>query len=166
LRLSTFGTNIDYVIDGQNRRIGKKVNGTLVEGFLYRDQLQPAVWLNDNGTVRGTFIYGLRPNVPEYMVQGSTTYRLITDQVGTVRLVVNVTTGHGGRAVVIGAERRSGRLRFWQQWKKGTQATFSGCERRAGAAASGLGLRIWMRCSGGRHSARRCSACACRLIPR
>ena len=25
---------IEYVIDGQNRRIGKKVNGTLVQGFL------------------------------------------------------------------------------------------------------------------------------------
>jgi YD repeat-containing protein len=35
-------TNIDYLIDGQNRRLGKKVNGALVEGFLYRNQLQPA----------------------------------------------------------------------------------------------------------------------------
>src|SRR5437588_11034586 len=82
------GTNIDYVIDGQNRRIGKKVNGALVEGFLYRDQLQPLVWLNGNGTIRAAFVYGLRPNVPEYMVQGSTTYRLVTDQVGSVPLEV------------------------------------------------------------------------------
>ena len=36
-----FGTGgrITYIIDGQNRRIGKKVNGALVEGFLYRSQL-------------------------------------------------------------------------------------------------------------------------------
>jgi RHS repeat-associated protein len=86
-------TNIDYLIDGQNRRIGKKVNGALVEGFFYRDQLQPVVWLNGNGTVRATFVYGLRPNVPEYMVQGGITYHLITDQVGSVRLVVNAATG-------------------------------------------------------------------------
>ncbi|MCP4473433.1 MAG: RHS repeat protein, partial [Gammaproteobacteria bacterium] len=32
---------IDYVIDGQNRRIGKKVNGVLTQGFLYKDQLNP-----------------------------------------------------------------------------------------------------------------------------
>lgn len=32
------GTRIDYVIDGQNRRVGKKVNGTLAQGFLYEDQ--------------------------------------------------------------------------------------------------------------------------------
>lgn len=87
------GTNIDYVVDGQNRRVGKKVNGALVEGFLYRNQLQPTVWLNGNGMLRAIFVYGLRPNVPEYMVQGSTTYRLISDQVGSVRLVVNTSTG-------------------------------------------------------------------------
>ena len=28
---------ISYVIDGQNRRIGKKVNGLLVQGFLYQE---------------------------------------------------------------------------------------------------------------------------------
>ena len=33
------GTNIEYVIDGRNRRVGKKVNGVLVQGFLYQDQL-------------------------------------------------------------------------------------------------------------------------------
>ena len=87
------GTAIDYVIDGQNRRIGKKVNAALVEGFLYRSQLQPAAWLDGTGAVKATFVYGLHPNVPEYMVQGGTTYRLVTDQVGSVRLVVNTSTG-------------------------------------------------------------------------
>jgi len=37
-----------YVIDGRNRRIGKKVNGTLVQGFLYKDQLNPIAELDDN----------------------------------------------------------------------------------------------------------------------
>jgi RHS repeat-associated protein len=32
-------------------------------------------------------------NVPEYMVRGGVTYRLVTDQVGSVRLVVNASTG-------------------------------------------------------------------------
>jgi RHS repeat-associated protein len=87
------GTNIDYVIDGQNRRIGKKVNGALVESFLYRNQLQPAVWLNADGSVKATFVYRSDANVPEYMVQGGSVYRLITDDGGTVRAVVNASTG-------------------------------------------------------------------------
>ncbi len=35
------GTEIDYLVDALNRRIGKRVDGTLVQGFLYRDQLNP-----------------------------------------------------------------------------------------------------------------------------
>ena len=34
-------TQIQYLVDGRNRRIGKKVNGTLVKGFLYGDRLSP-----------------------------------------------------------------------------------------------------------------------------
>jgi len=84
--------SVSGVQEGQNRRIGKKVNGVLVEGFLYRNQLQPVAWLNGDGTVRARFVYGGKPNVPEYMVTSAgTTYRLITDQVGSVRVVIDST---------------------------------------------------------------------------
>jgi YD repeat-containing protein len=33
------GTLIEYLIDARNRRIGKKVNGLLQQGLLYKDQL-------------------------------------------------------------------------------------------------------------------------------
>ncbi|WP_375591828.1 carbohydrate-binding protein [Chitiniphilus eburneus] len=87
------GGQLDYVIDGQNRRIGKKVNGVLVQGFIYQDQLKPAAELNGNGQVVSRFIYAGKANVPEYLVKGGETYRIITDQLGTVRLVVNSQTG-------------------------------------------------------------------------
>ena len=83
------GTHIEYVIDGQNRRVGKKVNGTLVEAFLYRSHLQPSAWLDGTGAMKATFVYGLQANVPEYMVKNGVTYRLVTDQVGSVRLAVD-----------------------------------------------------------------------------
>jgi YD repeat-containing protein len=37
----TDGRVIDYVIDAANRRIGKKVDGALVQSFLYQDRLKP-----------------------------------------------------------------------------------------------------------------------------
>jgi hypothetical protein len=40
---------IDYLIDGRNRRVGKKVNGQLVQGFLYADQLNPIAELDGEG---------------------------------------------------------------------------------------------------------------------
>ncbi|MFC1850396.1 RHS repeat domain-containing protein [candidate division CSSED10-310 bacterium] len=80
------GTLIEYIIDASNRRIGKKVNGTLVQGFLYDSQLHPIAELDGSGTV--VSIFG-----PGFMIKGSTIYRFITDNVGSVRLVVDNTTG-------------------------------------------------------------------------
>lgn len=84
---------IDYVIDGKNRRVGKKVNGTLVQGLLYQDQLNPVAELDGNGNIVSQFIYGKKANVPEYMIKNGTTYRFITDQLGSPRLVINAETG-------------------------------------------------------------------------
>ena len=86
-------TTIDYLIDGRNRRIGKQVNGTLVQGFLYQDQLNPIAELDGSGNVVATFVYGSRSNVPDYMVKGASTYRIITDHLGSPRLVVNTSDG-------------------------------------------------------------------------
>lgn len=87
------GTLIDYLVDAQNRRVGKKVNGLLVEGFLYQGQLAPAAELDSAGQVVNRFIYGIRPNVPDYVVKAGAAYRLVTDDLGSVRFVVNTTTG-------------------------------------------------------------------------
>lgn len=84
---------IDYLIDGRNRRIGKKVNGVLKRGLLYWDQLNPVAELDANGNVVSRFVYGAMPNVPAYLVKGGITYRIISDDLGSVRLVVNVNTG-------------------------------------------------------------------------
>ena len=87
------GIQIAYVIDGQHRRIGKKVNGVLTQAFLYGGQLRPAAELDGSGAVVARFVYGTRINVPAYMERGGATYRLLTDHLGSVRLVVNTTTG-------------------------------------------------------------------------
>jgi RHS repeat-associated protein len=85
------GRLVEYVIDGRDRRIGKQIDGTLVQGFLYASG-QVVAELDGAGNVVSTFVYddGL---VPAYMVKGGTTYRLVTDQLGSVRLVVNAATG-------------------------------------------------------------------------
>ncbi len=87
------GTAIDYAVDGQNRRIGKEVNGTLVQGFLYENQLRPVAELDGNGNIVSRFVYGTKTNVPDYMLKNGETYRIITDHLGSPRLVVDVSTG-------------------------------------------------------------------------
>jgi RHS repeat-associated protein len=86
------GTRLDYVVDGQGRRVGKKVNGTLAQGFLYEGGRVVAE-LDGSGNVVSRFVYAGGSNVPAYLVKGGVEYRLLTDQVGSVRLVVNAATG-------------------------------------------------------------------------
>ena len=87
------GTNIDYVIDGQNHRVGKKVNGALVQGWLYGNQPNPLAELDGNKNVVSIFVYGSRANVPDYMVKGGVTYRILTDHLGSPRLIIDASTG-------------------------------------------------------------------------
>jgi YD repeat-containing protein len=87
------GVQIAYVVDGVGRRVGKKVNGSLVEGFLYKDRLNPVALLGPTGAVLERFVYGSHPNVPDFMIAGGATYRILSDQLGSPRLVVNATTG-------------------------------------------------------------------------
>jgi RHS repeat-associated protein len=86
-------TEIDYVIDGKNRRVGKRVNGILVKGFLYENELRPVAELDGNGNIVSRFVYGTKSNVPEYMIKNGNTYRIISDHLGSPRMVVDVSTG-------------------------------------------------------------------------
>lgn len=87
------GTQIGYVIDGKNRRIGKTVNGTLLQGFLYDGQLRIVAELDGANNIVSRFIYGSKPNVPDYMIRGGAMYRIVSDQLGSPRLVVNAADG-------------------------------------------------------------------------
>ncbi len=85
------GTSIDYIIDGRNRRIGKKINGTLAETYLWDGQLR--LVHETQGTHQLGFAYANRVNVPDLMTRDGVPYRIITDQLGSVRLVVNLNDG-------------------------------------------------------------------------
>ena len=87
------GTQIDYVIDGKDRRVGKKVNGVLVQGLLYGDQLNPVAELDGTGAVVTRFVYGSKSNVPDYMEKSGITYRIVSDHLGSPLMVVNVASG-------------------------------------------------------------------------
>jgi hypothetical protein len=73
--------------------VGKKVNGTLTQGFLYNRQLQIVAELDGTGAVVSRFVYADRSNVPSFMVKGGQTYRIIVDHLGSPRLVMNTADG-------------------------------------------------------------------------
>lgn len=87
------GTTVDYVVDPRNRRIGKKINGVLTQGLLWQNQLAPIAELDGAGSVVSRFVHATRINVPDYMIRGGATYRILTDHLGSPRLVIDSTTG-------------------------------------------------------------------------
>ncbi len=87
------GTQLAYLIDGLNWRVGKRVNGTLVQGWLYQNRLNPIAELDGGNNIVSRFVYGSRTNVPDYMVKGGVAYRILSDHLGSPRLVVNTATG-------------------------------------------------------------------------
>ena len=48
---------MEYILDALNRRIGKKVDGVLVQGFLYQDGLKPVAELDGANQVVSRFVY-------------------------------------------------------------------------------------------------------------
>ena len=87
------GTKVEYIINGTNRIIGKKVNGVLIQGFLYQNELKPVAELDGNGNMVARFVYGTKTNVPDYILKGGVVYRIISDHLGSPRFVININTG-------------------------------------------------------------------------
>lgn len=87
------GTAIDYLIDAANRRVGRAVNGVVTHRWLYQSALRIAAEVDEYGAPITFFVYGDKPNVPEYMERGGRRYRLVTDHLGSVRLVVDTDDG-------------------------------------------------------------------------
>lgn len=87
------GDDIGYVIDGENRRVGRWVNGVITHGWLYKDQLNPIAELNADGSIRSHFVYADKINVPSYMIRDGVTYRIISDHLGSPRLVIDASSG-------------------------------------------------------------------------
>ena len=87
------GRSIQYLMDARGRRVGKKVDGTLEWGLLYRSALQPVAELDAAGAVITRFVYATSRNIPDYAERGDTRYAIITDHLGSLRLVVDTSSG-------------------------------------------------------------------------
>ncbi len=84
---------IEYVVDGAGRRVGKKLHGVLVQGWLYGDALRPIAETDGAGSVTARYVYATGVNTPDYVVRGGKTLKVIRDYLGTPRVLVDSATG-------------------------------------------------------------------------
>lgn len=87
------GKRLEYIVDGESRRVGRKIDGTLVQGFLWDNKLNVAAELDGSGNIVSRFVYASRPNVPDLLIKSGKTFRILSDHLGSPRLVVDVATG-------------------------------------------------------------------------
>jgi RHS repeat-associated protein len=85
------GRLVDYLVDGLGRRVGKKIDGVLLKQWVYRDALKPVAELDGAGNLVAEFVYGAKSNVPDYVRRGGTTYRVLSDHLGSPRHVVSLS---------------------------------------------------------------------------
>lgn len=84
-------TLISYIVDSQNRRVARLVDGTLTNLYVYNDLNQIIADINSSGSVR-RYIYATKPNIPDFYTQDGKNYKIISDQIGSVRAVIDTQT--------------------------------------------------------------------------
>ena len=82
------GKRIDYVCDPLGRRIAKKVNGVVVEKYLWQGLTRLLAVYDGGNILRQRFDYA-DERMPVAMKMGGATYYLSYDQVGSLRLVAD-----------------------------------------------------------------------------
>ncbi len=89
----SIGSRVDYLTDGQRHRVVKKVDGVVVKKFVYDEFGRLIAELDASNNLKSRFVYVSEGHSPDYMVTSDGSYRFIKDQVGSVKLVVDVASG-------------------------------------------------------------------------
>ena len=84
---------LTYEHDAQGRRIAESVDGTVTRRFLYQGNLSLAAELDAANALRSRFGYAISRTVPDFLERDGTLYRIITDDLGSPRLVIDCSTG-------------------------------------------------------------------------
>ncbi len=84
--------SITYINDGLGRRIQKLKNGVFTNRYIYDEGIRLEGESNEAGTELTHYVYGTKLNVPEYMIRNDVKYKIVSDYVGSVRMVINTDT--------------------------------------------------------------------------
>ncbi|CAN5253281.1 RHS repeat-associated core domain-containing protein [soil metagenome] len=94
-----WGYDNRYIIDPLGRRLERRTNNAMAIGYLWEGG-HIIGELDSAGAVKAHYVYGTRPNVPDFFVRLESgvwnTYRLLTDQAGSPKVLVRIAGGTVG----------------------------------------------------------------------
>lgn len=96
---STTSGALTFQHDALGRRVQELRGGAVVRSFLYGGSTAPSAELTATGALQSEFVQIAGDVAPDYIIQGTTTYYLVHDQLGSVRQVIDVTSGTVAQAV-------------------------------------------------------------------
>ena len=85
--------SIQYLIDGEGKRVMRSLNGVTTHAFLYDLQGRLVAELDPSGVMRSRFIYATQTHSPDYMIRDGANYYFAKDQLGSIRAVVDSNSG-------------------------------------------------------------------------
>jgi len=59
---------------------------------IYQNKLNPVAEVDSFSNITTRFVYGSCANIPDYLIKDNVDYKYITDHLGSMRFVVNLTT--------------------------------------------------------------------------
>ena len=86
------GRVVSYLIDAAGRRVGRRIDGTLVQGFLYGPNGSVVAETDGSGAIVARFAYDDLGHLALVGRDGGT-FRIVTDAIGSPRLAIDVATG-------------------------------------------------------------------------
>ena len=86
-------TTIAYLRDGLGRRAGRTVNGVVDRYYMYDNLNRVIARLDGSGNFLNIYVYASKSHVPDYMLSSGQTYKLVSDQLGSIRKVINSQSG-------------------------------------------------------------------------
>lgn len=84
---------VEYLTDGEGHRIQTKVNSVITKNFVYNENGQLIGELDSGNILRSQFVYATQSHSPDFMIRQGVDYLFIKDHLGSIRLVVNTSSG-------------------------------------------------------------------------
>jgi RHS repeat-associated protein len=96
------GRQVSYLVDASGNRVGRKVGGTVVAGYLYGPDGRLVAQTDAAGTVVARFGYDDAGRLT-LVERGTTAYEVVTDHLGSPLLVIDAASGKVADAVTYDA---------------------------------------------------------------
>lgn len=84
---------ISYKLDAKGRRFSRSSGSVVTQIYIYDQADRIIATLDSSGAVTARYVYGVKNNIPDYVVKGTKRYQIVSDHLGSPVQVIDTATG-------------------------------------------------------------------------